>query len=549
LISVIGIFTIKPSIDITNSVYEGNIDRIFGYWQANDSSPITFGSISAKLYQGDNFIDSLFSQTDSNGEFTFDYDYTGLFNGTYTWLVEFSKVGYERQTVTTTVLILPHTTQIEIDIPDTGTRGDPFIITIEVTYNDNQSTNLSLNEIVQHTTGPVANVNISITFDVIFENGQIIPLQKNGTTDNNGIATLRLYENETKDIVRIIGISIDNFDFPSGYNFTQTNLEQLNEIVKLEDSLYLTTKNQENGLQLLYPYIIALILISAIIFAGLSIRYFTKMQYLRFEKENHDAYEEIMNLSSIRGIIMFSLENQSPFYGEKFGIFEADPTLVAGIISALWSFLDEIGQKMAEGFQTMNRVGLSIMTHKSNISTISIISSGNLSQQYLTRFKKAQKSIDLHYWSEIQQQAITVRNFDPNIISEKLEALGLKLHLLRGVILDNNRLNELVNSTSIKPKGILFGRILTEPIIIKFNSLLSKPQLAKLKNWLKKPDVILLENLLRIPEQISHELRIDSLIHYLEFDKGLSSIEAARTITLAYENEILLPKRFVLTNL
>ncbi|MHA2030262.1 MAG: hypothetical protein ACW99Q_12770, partial [Candidatus Kariarchaeaceae archaeon] len=548
-ISVIAIFTIPPSLDIVSTVYEGHVDRIFGYWESEDTLRIVEASIIANLFQGDKLILTSFAQSDNNGEYSLDLEYNDLPNGSYNWIIEFFKVGYESQIFSANILVLPHSPQIEITIPDSGSRGDVYMVTIDITYNNTYSTPISLNEITSYRTGPVVGVYVALVFDIIYENGQIDKLYKNGTTDNNGQVILGLEEYETKVIAQITNIYFQAFEFPSSFKFTMQSLQQINEINELENSVNLIRKPTRNGFQSILTIFYSLFFLIVSFFTGYGFWYYIRRQSTKFERENQDAFREMQNLGSIRGVFLYSLENQSPFFSEKFGIYKTDPTLIAGLMSAISTFLDELDDQKGKGFQTMNRTGLSITSHKSDLSALTIISKKTLDQNYLFRFKKAQKLIDNQYESEIQSRVITLNDFDANVIAEIFEDSGLKFHLLRGVNLDNKKLDGILRSIAIYEKKTLLRKLNIEEKSPILKNIILKSQIRKLNIVLTNPQALLLRNLLKLPDQLSLELRIDTLIKYLEDDKGLTQVEAARLVELAYEMKILIPNKSVFSDL
>jgi hypothetical protein len=162
----------------------------------------------------------------------------------------------------------------------------------------------------------------------------------------------------------------------------------------------------------------------------------------------------------------------------------------------------------------MEKIGLSLTSHKSSISSITVVSDGTVSEKFLDKVKQAHKTVDAQYKDQIQQIAILSENFDQNIIAELLELGGLNLHLLRGMNFDQDQVRFI---------------------------------LKKHKKELHKHEVGLLASLINLPSQIQQNLKVDTLMDYLEKKKELNTAEAARTIILAVEKNILTPRVFAMS--
>ncbi|MHA2090252.1 MAG: hypothetical protein ACW98K_05285, partial [Candidatus Kariarchaeaceae archaeon] len=526
-VTVLSIFTDQPSVSPVISVFEGYVDRISGTWQTNESTNIGLASIEIVLLQKNVLVHSQLLQTSNAGDYQFNLDYSDLDSGNYTWQVTFTKTGYQTQRIFVDVEILPHSITMEYLLPlGAIQQGEEFELGISIRYNDT-ATGLSLYDIVDTKSGGIPGVNVTVEFTIKDNDGIERVIIKSGLTDSSGIAEIILSETETGSISELLGFTIQDLDFPiDAFDFSDNDLLSLNaEIKDLHFSQPIIFSTGTTGgtdifeldQYILYIYLIIIIFLMLIILRSLRKRGKRNRERLliRFEQEKQDAVAELIDLTSIRAIIMHSLTNQSPFYDERFGRVEPDSVMITGLISAISSFLDEFDDEESKGFQTMEKIGLSLTSHKSTISSITVVSNGTISQNFLEKVKHVHKNVDTQYESQIQQLAILPENFDQNIIAELLELGGLNLHLLRGMNLDVNKLVWTIK---------------------------------KRKKELHKYEVPLLKTFINLPEKIIQDLRLDSLMDHLEKEIGLQTAEAARTIILAVEKKVLTPRMFLISD-
>jgi hypothetical protein len=525
-VTVLSIFTDQPSVSPAIKVFEGYVDRISGSWQTNDSTNIGLASIELVLLQNDVSVHSQLFQTNDAGDYQFDLDYSALETGNYTWQITFTKTGYQTQRIYVDVEILPHSIIIEYLLPSgSPQRDEEFELGILIRYNDT-ATGLSLYDIVDTKSGGIPGVNITVEFTIKDTDGIERVIVKSGLTDSSGNAEIILSETETSGISELLVFTLQDLDFPiDAFDFSDNDLPLLNKEIKdLHFSKPIVfsagtaggTDIFELDQYILYIYLIIIIFLMLIILRSLRKRGKLNRERLltRYEQEKQDAVAELIDLTSIRAIIMHSLTNQLPFYDERFGRVHPNSAMITGLISAISSFLDEFGDETSEGFQTMEKIGLSLTSHKSSISSITVVSDGTVSEKFLDKVKQAHKTVDAQYKDQIQQIAILSENFDQNIIAELLELGGLNLHLLRGMNFDQDQVRFI---------------------------------LKKHKKELHKHEVGLLASLINLPSQIQQNLKVDTLMDYLEKKKELNTAEAARTIILAVEKNILTPRVFAMS--
>ncbi|MHA2276716.1 MAG: hypothetical protein ACXAC2_13155 [Candidatus Kariarchaeaceae archaeon] len=512
-IFVTEINTLQPEIEIVHLVHEGDIDKISGFWQTSNSNPIMEANIEGQLMDGTNVLRTVTGQTNITGQFDIDLEYEEVSAGNYIWVFSFSKDGYNDQRITRGVTLTRHTPKIDIQLPSSEiTVGSSYVVTIKVTYNNNASSILSLDKITSGRQGGVDKVLVTLVFEVKLENGTSEFL-RSGITEEDGVTTVSL--EISPDMIEISDVRVDSIVFPTDQSFDFDDNEDINNLnteIAFNNSITITKSETKDGTSIssLLPFIYILFGLGLIAFLIIVVWYFRRKQKLNIERRNQEAYDEIYGLNSIRLIVMHSLANQNPFFSEQFGLFETDSVLIAGLTSALSAFLDEIEEEKLKGFQTMERSGVSITSHKGELSILTVISSLPLQKNFLERIKSAHKEIESQFGGPISEPTISVSSFDPNKIADIFEDCNLKFHLLRGVVLDVAKLSSILDISS-------------------------------------RNDNALLTHLRFIPIGISEDLRINTLLSYFEFDRGLTSAEASRILIIAYEKKVLIPKTFLLS--
>ncbi|MHA2173098.1 MAG: hypothetical protein ACXAB7_24855 [Candidatus Kariarchaeaceae archaeon] len=183
-------------------------------------------------------------------------------------------------------------------------------------------------------------------------------------------------------------------------------------------------------------------------------------------------------------------------------MFQTDAVLITGLIAAISSFLDELEKEKTRGFQMMEREAVSLTSHTTEISTMTVISHEKLSPSYLKKMEQAHKLVDGRYKSSILKPVVTISDFDLAIFRGIFEESGMKLHLLRGIEVDKSKIDTANNA----------------------------------KSYHEKRSNELLKRLLVFPQD--QILKIDTLFAHLAAE-GLSRREAAFTIILAYNTGIL----------
>ena len=507
IVTVLPISTLVPSIEIQTQVYEGDIDKIIGIWQSNTSIGLSNADVIAKLYKNNQLGRTISNITNPEGFFEISLSYENILEGSYLWVISFSKSGYLSREINLPVTVLPHTLSITYEADDSLTQNEEYSVTVTVVYNNQENANLYLNTIGR--SGGVTNLKINLIFSGDFSDETPFNIIKSGFTNSSGIVIISLSSSETASISLLSGVTIEIDDerFPNQEDII-LNSNELPEIIKNGSSEISNLFDVREMVKRIEFQIIILI-IGIIISAFILLRIY-KYLIFDFDQKGKENLEEINGLSSLRAFIIHSKINHQPFYEERFTSLETDSILLAGLITAITAFLDELDTKQQTGVQTMERQGLSLTSHTSRISTFTVVSNGTLTKNLLDKIIKIHNRVENSYEKEISKPVVSVEDYDTSIFDVIFDDENLKLHLLRGVLLDKEMLNK---------------------------SLRGRFEFIK-----RKSNQMLLANLQNIPEELLNNLNLNTVKRFLIVESGLSPEDAAHTIILAYERSILRAK-------
>ncbi|MHA2028172.1 MAG: hypothetical protein ACW99Q_02180 [Candidatus Kariarchaeaceae archaeon] len=433
--------------DVATEFFEGDVQEISGEWYTIESSQgIVEGQVRATLFENQKSIRSINALTNENGEFILYLNYTSLPSGSYTWIVSLIKSGYVGKEFEIDFTLHPHNYVIEIQNLDELVQGEAYDIVVIVTYNnlvnDLIDRQFGLNGInVTHRTGRAFGVEVELELSLTRITGESRSITLTSTTDENGIALFTLSGDETKVISSLDEINAIVLASDFGESTSQSVFASDLPIVRPSESNIITqvfdfvTEN-------IIPLLILVILIlttGAISFVLMRIKR-NKLQLLL--KENQTAIEEFQSLRSIRTILLKSNYGLL-IYGESFSDVGVDPDLIAGLTSAISSFLDEVDSKEFHGFEVMQRSNLSITSHKGEFSTLISISNQNIQPVVLDQLKTAHHRIENQFEHIMTTSPLTISLAEEAQIMEFLDETDFKVNLLRNFIIDFRKLRKI----------------------------------------------------------------------------------------------------------
>ncbi|OLS28196.1 MAG: hypothetical protein HeimC2_08510 [Candidatus Heimdallarchaeota archaeon LC_2] len=445
--------TNAPTIIISSKRFESDIETLNSFWKNINDTGISNANVEIVLLDNGEEVENTYQifQTTSTGEFQLIFDYTGILPGKYQWVITLTRTGFESQEKIIDVEILPHTYEIELLPSPTLVEGEKYFITARITYaNDLNNSLLSLNQLnlnqIEPVSGAVKGLELEFEIQVSYQNGVTSQLTLSAISDANGIVSIFLAKGQTENLLSIDSIkaSISNSIFGTGPSvfLDQNDLPEVTEGTG-------SPVNQINDLIAEYTLLGFILLILSIV--GLIVyivinrrrnkKYRTIIESIKFGKSE---FEGILSLQAC--IIMN--KGGVPLYEERFEQFNINPTLVAGMSTAISSFFNEFGTSEKIGFETIERSGMSITSHKSEISTIVIISSIKAPNIILEQVQRAQQIVEKkfqNYFSGSNNGNL----LEDGKVHEIFEKSEFKVSLLRNLVINHRNLNRINRIRSI----------------------------------------------------------------------------------------------------
>lgn len=512
---------IDSEFEVEGIVYEGDIERLFIVGWETDTDvggEIVAATVNATLIVIDvsgftaGEIVKQFSVGTANGEFALLLNYTGLLNGTYEWIFTFEKDLHQTQISplgTYVVEILPHLLKIEITFSQTLTQGEDFVIQAKVSYDDPRSNNSTLGlSTLTSRVGGVPDIDVAFILTYLSTAGQEATLTDTITTDENGDAIWIIAGTATEFIesIRSISGTISN---QVGFIGTDSEVTDFDLKVK-EGSVFFNLIEDISNFVQDNSLIIALILVSIFAVFIYFIRTLRKRKdkFTVFAKESEDATVEIDGLRSIHGIILTAGRTGIPFYEYTFTSARTviDSALISGISTALSMFLNELDEEKL-GFEHMERAGVSITSHKSDLSTMMVISDSPLPPIILEQLELGHQAVESKFSKQLMIPD-RMMDIEPVNITNELVSKSLKLNLKEDIIIRTNNLKKLRKRKSIS---------------------------RKIRN-----DMDALNKLAKLSDETQEPLNLEMILAFLE-SNNIDHATACRIIYLSYVNFIIVP--------
>jgi hypothetical protein len=121
--------------------------------------------------------------------------------------------------------------------------------------------------------------------------------------------------------------------------------------------------------------------------------------------------------------------------------------LISGLITAFSAFLGEIGREELFGFETIERQGLSITSHKGFNSRLTIISKNELPLVLLDQISSSHLEIDTKFRAELTSDSGEV--LDENFLDQVFEISGLNIGVIEKFELNSRNIRKLKKMKSI----------------------------------------------------------------------------------------------------
>ncbi len=165
---------------------------------------------------------------------------------------------------------------------------------------------------------------------------------------------------------------------------------------------------------------------------------------------NPDEKTEGEVLLSIKAVIIVS-KGGIPYFQDRFDDFEFNSTLLAGITSAISTYMDMFMDGTKSGFESMKNAGLTISSLKSDLSNFVIVSEMDLSQDVIITIGKSQILLDRKYRSKLDGTDRAGTFMDPIIVYEMFDIAGFKIGFKKVMTVHSNTLKEVMEDRFINP--------------------------------------------------------------------------------------------------
>jgi hypothetical protein len=508
-----------PELVLTEVIFEGDIDELDeAQWTTFVSQRgVSEASVNASLYAIDvegiapnTKIDEygFIAVSDESGWFTLILNYTLLSSGQYMWVFEFSKSLHENHTSSYLVQVLAHSVKIEVDHNSVLIQNEPFDIIARVSYNNTASEQaLGLSEVTSGRSGPVVGVEVTFIITYLNEQGVTSQITRTAITDQNGVASIVFSRSETAGMFEITGITASIVGY--GYITAISSTVPTTALPTIEltsfgifDLIGLAQVFVEENWIIILIIVISLIVLVIIVSRQLKSR---KVINQRVTQEIETAGIELEAIMSIQSIIFKNSETGIPFYNVTFeGEDSLDLSLISSLTTAISTFLSELHQS-AKGFETMERQGISITSHRADVSDMIIISKKPIPMIIFEQVEEAHIDIEKKFEKRITNP-VMIYEIGVKDINDILVANGFKVDLKAYLQIDKKQIEKLKDS----------------------------PKLSRnIRNNLGY-----LRNIADMVEEADLPLTLNSLVEYL-LSNNINKDTAARLIIVSYKNKII----------
>ncbi len=440
-----------PLISITQTLYEGSIETMKFQWFTISNTSISSALANFSIYDSSGkWISTYLFTSGSNGIFDILLNYTSLMPGNYHWYVVLSKAYYETQIFSLPFEIIPHKIKITVDIDNNFVQGENYSISVTVVYNENSK--LGLNNLIMGRNGPAQGVPLSVTIKFITTDGDSSSLIFNITSNNNGVAILLINSVTTQTISELNSITVDvaNSMFSidsqvviSGEDLPKVQIKKqsIGDVTSLVASIILDNLVLFIGIILILSTFLLLISIQ---------RRRRKEKQRLFNSMKIQTIEEMEGLLNITAIVLKSTETGLQFYEKVYeDAVSVDLSLISGVTTAITNILSEIHEG-ERGFETMERSGLSITSHKLDLITIVVLSNINLPNVIKQQIEEVHYVLEEKY-SEYLNDPLQL-SLIPDSDIESILNTYIKLSLKDDLSIDVKMIDLVVDNKSISRK-------------------------------------------------------------------------------------------------
>ena len=424
-ITILPVTSDTPNISVSPTVFVNSVDVINGNWTYGLGT-IKDATISAKLFQNNNAVETILGSIDSNSQIILNLTYSDVDPGNYTWIITFTKSGYSTQTVTSDVTVFPAQVDYVYNFSPNLVKGENFIVSLRFFYintNTLDSSSLSFSTLYLKNS-PIVNQQVNLVITYIDNNGKVITSQQfHGETNSKGNTTIIMPAELTSNIRTI-----------SSFAISMTSVKFSLVSPNISSSLPLViTSSTSSGFSINAKIIITILLLLLVGGLGLWI-YSSYVKGKSLTKvESNDKLNQLLSIK----MILFANNAGIPLYEGVFSETGTDSTMVAGLSTAISSFVDEFMESKEPGIESIERADMSLLSHRSSGSALIVVSRPKLPPSYQVCLANAHKYVETSL-KDVKKYKDNNGNYR-ELIEEAFRLQGVLLNVLNPFRIDVER--------------------------------------------------------------------------------------------------------------
>jgi len=433
-VTVFPVDTLEPNVLIQSSVYIDSVDSISGNWSTVENV-IGSATITATLKSGSSTVLTVKGTIDSKGNINLNLSYTDITAGDYQWDLQFIKEGYQTQKLLVNVTVHKISINTTVFPLDNIVQGEIYEILFKFEYNLGSPTALRTDHLIMPT-GDLSNREMQLTLSYTTISGNSLTEEFTFSTNSTGYGKVILPADLTASIQKVDSIIISSEKYDLGDNGTiSVNVSNVKVISRNNSTI------PRNGtVSPFYIVIVILLIVALVIVVGVFL--------FQNPLKSISALDHLDHLRSIQMVIISNLDG-IPIFEESFTLMKTDSTMVAGLSNAISTFLDEFIENKEKGLEVIERNDLSIISHRTEHTVLTVVSTPKLPKLYHDEIIKAHgKLVDQIPEERIRRSYSTSQIDLDEIVMIAFHENNIQLNLLRPFSFSADNFKEyLLNGT------------------------------------------------------------------------------------------------------
>jgi hypothetical protein len=245
---------------------------------------------------------------------------------------------------------------------------------------------------------------VIVDFDIHFtrNDGKSSSITRSSVSDSNGKALITLSESETLTLYSLDSLSISikssQNNAETALDVPTTNLPEINlRDLGLNEQIFVILSRYYLEISGLAIFLLIISLIS------LRRRRRKRAKQKELDLIYDQSLEELEGIMSIQLVLVIS-KNGVPVYERRAHSSNVDSILLSGVTTAMSSILEETGDEQLFGIQVMENRGLSITSHKGELSTLTVISSKKMPLMMLDQMMHLHPLVEDYFADELNNR-------------------------------------------------------------------------------------------------------------------------------------------------